>query len=610
MPNKNPHAKTTYCWLLATLLLLLTPLTHAHTLQSGDLTATCDPQQGITQLKRNGQILLTGSTTAVFGHQFTLTRNVPDRDWNWPANKDTCHFAPSVGRLIARLGNRSKHTTEVLTAQTDRYTIRHTYHNGITLIFDHQLQNADMTLKITLENNTQDLFQLHDWLALDLHFDNKPKITQKMSSYYPAAEVYSPVTALWDNQQGIGINWIKHDFRPVEIRLHPRPRNNPRKLSPQNTSSKQNPSKYQYHLKTWMKNAPVEAGGRASHTMVLRTGSTDWKKLLLPYKKWFNQYLGPVQYNPDFRVKVATFCSNSSLITPTNSQGMRQGLDRQGWQAFLNKRLGHLQTYNVGHTLIWGATGASSRGVNYRPEFDVFPPVMTQGMPQLRDFFTQLGHKKFGFFARPNTLAYRKSWSKDADVEFHAVDPQHARMADTRFKKLIDQGATAFYLDTYGSATGCTPGSARATVFYLKRLRELAGPEKLIVTEHGFDGYHIFAAIWPVGKDKLGKKPLGAFARWLTLGSVEICRVHNIQGAQRTWVQGGIPILNDVSINAALMQMQKQYVNPDGSSRVRKDCLPPLNVATSPLAPAHPTPQAPQPPLPTPPSSPSTLFRR
>jgi hypothetical protein len=144
-----------------------------------------------------------------------------------------------------------------------------------------------------------------------------------------------------------------------------------------------------------------------------------------------------------------------------------------------------------------------------------------------------------------------------------------------RFRDLLEKGATAFYLDTYGSSIGCYPMSAEGMVYYAKHLRELAGPECLIFTEHGFDATHLFAAIWPSGEDELGKRPLGEYARWLAEGTVEIVRVKGVDGARRAWAEGGIPIFNDNDLAAPYAELQRQFVREDGSSIARPDCPPP-----------------------------------
>jgi hypothetical protein len=108
-------------------------------------------------------------------------------------------------------------------------------------------------------------------------------------------------------------------------------------------------------------------------------------------------------------------------------------------------------------------------------------------------------------------------------------------------------------------------------VHSIKQMRKLAGEDCLLITEHGFDATHVFAAIWPSGEDEMGKRPLGAYARWLAPGTVEVCRVKDVRGAHRAWENGGVPIVNDSDVTRELMQLQAQFVNADHSSRTRPD---------------------------------------
>jgi hypothetical protein len=130
--------------------------------------------------------------------------------------------------------------------------------------------------------------------------------------------------------------------------------------------------------------------------------------------------------------------------------------------------------------------------------------------------------------------------------------------------------------------------SAEGAVFYLKHLRELAGPDCLVITEHGFDATHVFAAIWPSGEDDQGKRPLDEFARWLVPGSVEVVRVKNAEGARRAWAEGGTPLVNDSDVGPQLMAIQDEFVLANRASRVRPDVPAPGAKRVEPAEPAKP----------------------
>ncbi|MCC6580263.1 MAG: hypothetical protein IT440_07455 [Phycisphaeraceae bacterium] len=520
------------------------------------MTPQFAPEGGLVKISMGDQVVMTGSTTAVAGSLFTLTRNAPRQEWNWPKNKDTPHWAALIGGKTGSFGGKPDKVA-VLDTGDDRHVIQHDYLGGqVKLIFDHRVQGSDITVRLTVENDSPDYVQIDDWMELAWDFGGETYLGPVMSSYYPAANVYSPVTAAWSDTVGVGLNWIEHRCRPVEIRF--------------DAMSRDKGNRYRNRL--WLKNSPVEPGGRTRYAMMIRVAkATDWRVLLEPYKRWFNDWYGPATYRCDFRVKVATFCANAELVSLDNPYGMRHGLAEEGWMELIKTRLLAMRQWDVGAVLIWGVTGASKRGANYRPEFNVMPPLLREQLPLLREFCRRT-NMSLGFFARPNAIAYKRSIQTDETVEWNPLDPDHIKMSDERFDDLRQQGASAFYLDTYGSSVGSFPLSGEGAVMYLKHLRAKVGPDALIVTEHGFDALHVFAMNWPSGEDDLGKRPLGDFARWLTAGTVELCRVKGPQGAQRAWAEGGVPLVNDSDMNEAIARLQKGFVRDDGNSRLRTDC--------------------------------------
>jgi hypothetical protein len=549
--------------MLAILMLMSTSVQAQTQLTSGKVSATFSPDAGLTELKFDGRTVMTGSSTHFVGSQFTMMRDVQTHDWNWPSNRTTPHYAVENGKLIGKIGHWKEHTTKLLHSDKTRYTIEQQFDLGINVIFDHVLSDSDLTLTITIDNQTPDQYQLDDWLLYLVKPQGAANVTHRMGRYYPAGDNYSPVSTISDRHWGMGISYIKHDLRPLMIRLNPRQQYN------------------DYQFECWLKDSPIPAGARSSYTLVLRLADKpgDWKTLLEPYRAWFNSYYGNAKYRSDFRLKVGVFCCRLEGISPSNPRGYYHQLDHTGWIPFLRKQVGHLSKYNTGEVIIWGATGISERGVNYRPEFDVMPPVLEQSLNHLAPFFQSLGNKRFGFFARPNTIAYQKTWAEDADVSFNPFDPKQVKMADSRYDTFTNIGASAFYMDTYGADWGSFPGGAKGSAFYLKHLREKLGPDALVVTEFGFDVYSVYAMIWPNASDKLGKLPIGEFAQWLVPGSVEFCRAYSVEGVERAWQLGAVPMVNDFSVNTELMQIQSRYVNPDGSSKVRGDCQSPMNQA-------------------------------
>ncbi|MAX26355.1 MAG: hypothetical protein CMJ19_17825 [Phycisphaeraceae bacterium] len=598
---------------------------------SAQLSFVCDADNGLTELKLNNVTVMTGRTTTIDGYSFALTNQTgyaPKRDWlknGWSGTRlpTSSYFSAGVGELYAFVGNSSasvhntfKENPQIENDGPDHCVVTHTY-NSTKLIYDHKIVGPDLYLTVTVDNTDSDYYyQIGNWMDMNFVLDSSADVSFKMGTYYPSGETYSPVTTIVDGQKGIGINYIEHKFRPLKIELS-------------NIASSNNKN-----MKCKMRNAPVAPGTIAKYKIVLRFAektanyTPDFRYLLSPYKNWFNAYYGPVQYSADFRIHVISVCSARNAddpIDPNNPYAFREGMDSLGWQSnFLNARVGSLASHNTGPIIFWSVTGMNPRGVNYRPDFDVFPQVVEDTLPDLREYFkTTLSGKRFGFFARPNHIAYQQTNEIDNVANFNPFDYTHLRMANRRFERLRDQGVTSFYLDTYGAGWGAYPGSDEAGVYYLKQLRAEMGPDIELFTEFGFDATHLFAAIWPrsttMGTIEMRDEPtpsvdddmrvdlhlpLGnapeeplTYYRWLNPGATEVCRVLGYQkqgqdlpftqefggrneGYPRTpaeqmndiWNRGAIPLYGDWLIGGGAMTIQEQYVNPDGSSKVRTDC--------------------------------------
>lgn len=546
------------------------------------LTATFDENWGVTEVRLNGNVVMTGATTEMAGYSYSLNKDTgyaTPRDWNWPTGKSGCYFGPAVGELYTYRGHHAWSTNvidteQIYTGDPNHFITRHTFATTV-ITYDHVIDGNNLIITATVDNAGKDYyFQLNEWMYLNCKFASTPTFNMTMTEFYPSPDAYSPVTAASDNTWGVGVNVIEHNSNPVLIRFW-------------NDSS----SAYRKNMMLWMKNSPSPPGGSMSYKVVLRFDETPgvWQNLLAPYKTWFNDFYGPVRYSVDFRIHVMSTCAALELQTPSNPYGFRDGMDVSGWSPFLGNRLSHLNTKNVGPVIFWAVTGISPRGANYRPDFNVFPEVINNDWNTLTTFMQNLGDKRFGLFARPNEIAYQRQTptaqnpESDATVPFSPRDYRHIQMCDGRFNDLIDRGAVAFYLDTYGSAIGCYPGSAEGQVFYLKHLRQLVGQDVILIPEFGFDAIHVFAPIWTKNSDNMGHKPLGGFSRWLISGASEICRVFAedpnypydaLDGAERAWLGGAVPLAGDSLITNAMMSLQNQYVNTDGTSKVRSDCIP------------------------------------
>lgn len=528
-----------------------------HTITSGKLTATFTPEAGMTAIALHGTPLWNGSTASVAGTYTTLLQVTPA---NAPARKpEDTDLTRNVGTMTST-DKALTRTVTVIAATPTRYCVRHAYESGLTFTFDHLVQGPDVTCRVIIENDTPYDYQLTDWMPwFKLTFDDVPEQYRGTGGGgYPAGDVYSPVTALWGKTAGIGISWIEHRCRPVRFRI--------------NATSSRNPTKDRNGVfNLWL--SPTAAGGRNRYAVVFRVDDTpkDWKHLLTPYKTWFNGYFGDkAHYNVDFRIKLMNTPSNGQLIKPDNPFGTRGKIDTEGWEPFIKERMGGIAKYPgvASHIVFWSIL-ADPRGVNYRPDFNVMPPVTRETLPRLRQWCRD-NNMGFGWFARPNCIAFKRTWDQDAGITWNPLEPWQVQIADERYLDLVKQGCTSFYMDTYGNTWERIPGGAEGNVAYLRHLRELLGPDNFFFIEHGFDAQHLYAPIWPPGGDAHGKSPFDEYARWLCAGTVEICRVNDLEGAKRAWEGGAIPFA--LPLNDELVALQKRYVQDDWTSVKRPDC--------------------------------------
>ena len=232
----------------------------------------------------------------------------------------------------------------------------------------------------------------------------------------------------------------------------------------------------------------IPAGGALSFEMLMRISpNRDWKHLLEPYKQHFTKSfghatLGPVHYKADFRPMAMMSIADAPSITKDNPYGFH-GEGRRvdlpdGMKKFCDMVVPGLVEGNGQGMIIWALGGWDTRGAMYRPDFDVLPPEVEGNITQMRQAFTE-GNVRMGVCTRPGEIAFRGTWKDDWTVRINPDDPQHLEIMWGRFKKMIDQGFTLFYLDTFGESLD----DVKAMQFY----RQKMGPEIQTFVEHPCD---------------------------------------------------------------------------------------------------------------------------
>jgi hypothetical protein len=102
---------------------------------------------------------------------------------------------------------------------------------------------------------------------------------------------------------------------------------------------------------------------------------------------------------------------------------------------------------NLQGMIMWQPQGINPRGVQYRPDFDVFPPETLANLPTLVNGFKNAG-LKIGLLARPGVAIAVGSASTDG---LSRVTDNEVQLADLgkRLKWATTAGFGAFYLDSF-----------------------------------------------------------------------------------------------------------------------------------------------------------------
>ena len=232
----------------------------------------------------------------------------------------------------------------------------------------------------------------------------------------------------------------------------------------------------------------IPAGGALTFEMAMRVSpKRDWKHLLDPYKQHFTKTfahptLGPVHYKADFRPMASMSIADTPSITKDNPYGFHGDARRvdlpDGMKRFCDMVVPGLVEGRGQGMIIWALGGWDTRGAMYRPDFDVLPPEVEANLPQMRQAFER-GNVRMGVCTRPGEIAFRGTWKEDWTVRINADDPQHLEIMWGRFKKMIDQGFTLFYLDTFGESL--------ADVKAMQFCRSKMGPDIQTFVEHPCD---------------------------------------------------------------------------------------------------------------------------
>lgn len=213
----------------------------------------------------------------------------------------------------------------------------------------------------------------------------------------------------------------------------------------------------------------IVPGSSVCFDLLLRVSrNCDWKYLLDPYKKYFNETFGQVRYKNSNKPIGYLQGTSDKWIKEGNPFGYyeKYRFDKdEGVKSFIDDTIPLLKRANAQGFIMWSFTPYNMRGCNFRPDTDVLPPQVWKQIPPATEAFKKAG-LGFGICMRPQIVT-TYDWEHDTVLSIHPEELSQLALATRPFNRLMKDGMNTFYLDTFGT----TPNDTKT----MKFLREQWG---------------------------------------------------------------------------------------------------------------------------------------
>jgi len=496
-------------------------------------------------------------------------------------------FFRDSGTKAVRAGAPEEKSITVMSDRSAR--VRHAA-GDIVATFDYDFDGEDMHLAVRVENNhPADYMNIIGLAGLLFRFDSPPRglMQTQHISYFQAHGVGLMHPGHWsriggsyavDDGAGVGISpWNTGLMRTLILWDYASWAADKREKDPQR--------KLLYFAQR-----PVPPRGAATIELMVRVSTNrDWRHLLDPYRKHFQQTFGPVRYRADYRWIATDYLNHSQkAVSPANPYGFHGGHRRidtpEGAKLFCDTLIPALRDNGAQGVIVWGQGGDDARGAMYRPDFDVLPPEVQTNLPEIIKRFAE-ANLKFGVTTRPRHIAVRADWKHDGIIDINPEDPGHREMLWRRFDNMMRIGCRLFYLDSFGNSL--------EDVKLMRFLREKLGPDVLTFAEHQCDAIMPFSGGYSETTFRAGSegKP-SSYALWSGLRNWEIyqwlcpgaqmaSRLYQIEGRiastdeqpdaffLRNRIMPLVPWSGDRARLAVLGQLQPKFL--DGNDRWREN---------------------------------------
>lgn len=197
----------------------------------------------------------------------------------------------------------------------------------------------------------------------------------------------------------------------------------------------------------------LEAGDGKSFDCTMRVSKNrDWKYLLANYANAFKSQFPPQTQAVDVRPWSFFASADTSWVTPSNPFGFdgenRRFDTSEGTGRFISNYVVPVAGVCQG-MMMWAPQGVHPRGAAYRSDFDIFPPPIQANIPRLVAACKAAG-LRIGLATRPSQLIWPQTYTGDNVVTLDGRNADQLNALWRRFDAMIQQGYTAFYLDSFG----------------------------------------------------------------------------------------------------------------------------------------------------------------
>ena len=408
-----------------------------------------------------------------------------------------------VPQTPGTLASPKSPTSAKAEGEADHATIDQTFDN-LHVLWTYRVSGYDLSADIAVTNTGNQPFDRFFFRLPQFHFSRRPSGTMSCAygSYYtkdwtaiahPSTRVPLAVSDAYDDSFAIAIHCKSHFDRSVLVNSNWDHNVIPIDCAP-----------VVYVDQTVAPQSTV-------HVLlnIRITDKLDLADRVGAYVDDFKKWAGPMRYEPDDRPVVCCYPESTSWITKTNPLGLSRRFDYLGGVLDYERLISPMVPYCQG-PMMWQPQGAAIRGVEFRPDFDVWPPNIRQNLPILMSWCSNHGMRP-GLQARPLDIVTPLNFTSDTSITLCPEEPSQVKMIETRFTNTIALGAKEFYLDSFGMDL--------PSYRLMQKLREKIGPNIPTYSEYTSD------LMLPISGVYIQQMNAQGDTRWFGVEQVKVMRL-------------------------------------------------------------------------------------